>query len=388
MGVSLCESYIAKYGPLGSNLDRDGRRREKADYVRPAVSGLSYDPLKAAFLEALNLRCLCERRMNPTITSVAGLEAGHYTDRAHGTGCTVFICRGGAVGGVDVRGGSPGTRETDLLRPVHKVERVHAVLLSGGSAFGLDAASGVVAYLAERGIGVTVGPAIVPIVPAAILFDLALLSSEVCPGPKEGRAACLAASSAPMEEGSVGAGTGATVAKARGISASVKSGIGTAAMKLLDGPMVAAAVAVNAYGGVFDYRSGLLVAGPRREDGAGFDDPVELVLRGQAGEESGPLANTTIGVVATDAPLNREEANYLAIVSHDGLALTIRPCHTMRDGDTMFALATGRSQRRVDLTRLGAAAVEVTAQAVLRAVHAATGLGGIPALSEVSRGRP
>ena len=324
--------------------------------------------------------------MNPTITAVAGIEAGHYTDLTHATGCTVVICREGAVGGVDVRGGSPGTRETDLLRPMHRVDRVHAVLLGGGSAFGLDAASGVVAYLAELGIGFKVGPATIPIVSAAILFDLNLITSEVRPGPAEGLAACRAAGSGPLDEGSLGAGTGATVAKARGMDAAVKSGIGTANLTLPDGPTVAATVAVNASGGVFDHRSGRLIAGPRREDGTGFYDPVEITLRGGPDSEESPLANTTIGVVATDAPLTREEANFLAMVSHDGLALTIRPCHTMGDGDTMFALSTGRFPHAVELSRLGAAAVEVTAQAVLRAVHTATGLGGIPAASELQHG--
>ena len=324
--------------------------------------------------------------MNPTITAVAGIEAGHYTDLTHATGCTVVICRVGAVGGVDVRGGSPGTRETDLLRPMHRVDRVHAVLLGGGSAFGLDAASGVVAYLAELGIGFKVGPATIPIVSAAILFDLNLITSEVRPGPAEGLAACRAAGSGPLDEGSLGAGTGATVAKARGMDAAVKSGIGTANLTLPDGPTVAATVAVNASGGVFDHRSGRLIAGPRREDGTGFYDPVEITLRGGPDSEESPLANTTIGVVATDAPLTREEANFLAMVSHDGLALTIRPCHTMGDGDTMFALSTGRFPHAVELSRLGAAAVEVTAQAVLRAVHTATGLGGIPAASELQHG--
>jgi L-aminopeptidase/D-esterase-like protein len=324
--------------------------------------------------------------LNPTITAVAGIEAGHYTDLTHATGCTVVICREGAVGGVDVRGGSPGTRETDLLRPMHRVDRVHAVLLGGGSAFGLDAASGVVAYLAELGIGFKVGPATIPIVSAAILFDLNLITSEVRPGPAEGLAACRAAGSGPLDEGSLGAGTGATVAKARGMDAAVKSGIGTANLTLPDGPTVAATVAVNASGGVFDHRSGRLIAGPRREDGTGFYDPVEITLRGGPDSEESPLANTTIGVVATDAPLTREEANFLAMVSHDGLALTIRPCHTMGDGDTMFALSTGRFPHAVELSRLGAAAVEVTAQAVLRAVHTATGLGGIPAASELQHG--
>ncbi len=324
--------------------------------------------------------------MNRAITAVAGLEGGHYTDMAHGTGCTVFICRDGAVGGVDVRGGSPGTRETDLLRPMHRVDRVHGVLLSGGSAFGLEAAAGVVNYLSEQGIGFDAGPAVVPIVPAAILFDLNVINPRVRPGPAQGMAACKAAGSGPLEEGSVGAGTGATVAKTRGQEAAIKSGFGTASVTLPDGPTVAAAVAVNAYGGIYDHRSGKLIAGPRRPDGSGFDDPVELMLAGETSRPGLPMTNTTIGVVATDAPLTREEANYLAMASHDGLALTIRPCHTMYDGDTMFALATGRFAEQVDVSRLGAAAVEVTAQAVLRAVQTPSGLGDYPAISELNRG--
>ena len=324
--------------------------------------------------------------MNQTITAVAGLEAGHYTDLEHATGCTVFLCREGAVGGVDVRGGSPGTRETDLLRPVHRIDQVHAVVLSGGSAFGLDAASGVVAYLESQGIGFKVGtkdnPVIVPIVSSAILYDLGLITSKVRPGPEEGRNACLSASSEPMAEGSVGAGTGATVAKLGGPERGVKGGIGSAAITLSTGQTVAAAVAVNAIGGIFDYTNGQLLAGPRRADG-GFDDPVAMLLMGASNAPAGPV-NTTIGLVATDAQITKEDANYLARVSHDGLALSIRPCHTIRDGDTMFAMATGHNRSDVDLTSLGAAAVEATAQAVLRAVRQATGLGGIPSISELA----
>ena len=320
--------------------------------------------------------------MNQTITAVAGLEAGHYTDLAHATGCTVFLCREGAVGGVDVRGGSPGTRETDLLRPVHRVGQVHAVVLSGGSAFGLDAASGVMAYLESQGIGFKVGSVIVPIVSSAILFDLGLISADVRPGPEEGRSACLAAGSGPMAEGSVGAGTGATVAKLGGAERAVKGGIGSAAVTLATGQTVAAAVAVNAVGGIWDHTNGRLLAGPRRASG-GFDDPVAMLLEGGSDAPDGPV-NTTIGLVATDAQLSKEDANYLARVSHDGLALTIRPCHTVRDGDTMFAMATGHNRSPADLTALGAAAVEVTAQAVLRAVRQAAGLGGIPSISELA----
>ena len=324
--------------------------------------------------------------MNQTITAVAGLEAGHYTDLEHATGCTVFLCREGCVGGVDVRGGSPGTRETDLLRPVHRVDRVHAVVLSGGSAYGLDAASGVVAYLESQGIGYKVGtrekPVIVPIVSSAILYDLGLITSEVRPGTEEGRSACLAASSSPMTEGTVGAGTGATIAKLGGPERGLKGGIGSAAITLATGQTVAAAVAVNAVGGIWDYANGQLLAGPRRA-GGGFDDPVALLLEGGSKAPAGPV-NTTIGLVATDAELTKEDANYLARVSHDGLALAIRPCHTVRDGDTMFALSTGHSKSPVDMTTLGAAAVEVTSQAILRAVQQATGLGGIPSINELS----
>lgn len=326
--------------------------------------------------------------MNSTITAVPGLLAGHYTDAENGTGCSVFLCREGAVGGVDVRGGSPGTRETDLLRPLHRVEKVHAITLSGGSAFGLEAASGVMSCLAEQGIGLTVGPGTIPIVASAILFDLGLLNPKAHPGLDEGRAACLAADEQPLAQGSVGAGTGATVGKALGLERAVKSGIGSASLQLPSGVTVAAAVAVNAIGGVVDFQSGEILAGPRREESSGegksrFHDSVDLMLREKLTSGSPALSNTTIGVVATDAPLTKEQANFLAQVSHDGLALAIRPCHTMRDGDTMFVMATGARSEATDITILCAAAVQVTAQAVINAVKFATGLGGFPAISEL-----
>ena len=330
--------------------------------------------------------------LNTTLTAVAGLEGGHYTDRANATGCTAILCRAGAVAGVEVRGGSPGTRETDLLQPMRRMERIHGLLLSGGSAFGLDAAAGVVRYLEEQGIGLRVGPALVPIVSAAILFDLGLITAAVRPDAAAGYAAALAAGPGPVAEGSVGAGTGATVGKALGLARAVKAGIGSAALTLPGNIAVAALVAVNAYGDVFDHRNGQIMAGPRRESGSGFVRTMDWLTGKEsdaglaAAEDAGPLSNTTIGVVATDAGLTKEEANFLARISHDGLALTIRPCHTMRDGDTMFALATGQNQSAasVDLTVLGAAAVEVTAQAVLRAVATAEGLGGIPAVRELA----
>ena len=341
--------------------------------------------------------------LNSTLTAVAGLEVGHFTDPVNVTGCSVVLCRDGAVGGVDVRGGSPGTRETDLLRPGYRVDRLHAVVLSGGSAFGLDAASGVVRYLEENGIGYPAGPALVPIVSSAILFDLGVGNSRVRPGPEEGYAACLATSTGPVAQGSVGAGAGATVAKARGLERSVKSGIGSASLTLRGGATVAALVAVNAIGGIFDHRTGRLLAGPRMSAGldAGLEmeDPVEALFsqdggrldggedaREDAGGGSGVLTNTTIGVVATDAALSREAVNYLAGLSHDGLALAIRPCHTLRDGDTMFAMATGRFPGPVDPVVLGAAVVETTAAAVLNALRSATSLGGVPSLSDLGAG--
>jgi L-aminopeptidase/D-esterase-like protein len=220
-------------------------------------------------------------------------------------------------------------------------------------------------------------------VSAAILFDLGLISSEVRPGPEEGRAACRAASAAPVVEGTVGAGAGATVAKGRGREFTLKSGIGSASIRLPQGPVVAALVAVNAYGGVVDHRTGQVIAGPRAEDGRRMADPVDLLLEQVQDAPGESMSNTTIGIVATDAALTREEANHLAMLSHDGLAMTVRPCHTMRDGDTMFALATGRHVGVFDLTTLGAAAAEVTARSVIQAVRSATGLGGVPAIGEL-----
>ena len=326
------------------------------------------------------------------ITDVQGIEVGHHTDPEAATGCTVVLCRGGAVAAADVRGGAPGTRETDLLRPGNLVQRAHAVLLSGGSAYGLEAAGGVMRYLEERGIGFKMGSHVVPIVPAAILYDLNLVTHSVRPGPQEGYQACQSSSGGPVEEGSVGAGTGATVAKILGMARAVKGGVGTAAARLPGGGTVGALVAVNAYGGVVDHASGDIVAGPRKERDQGFHDPIETVLSADAGEPATPGVNTTIGVVATDLPLTVEQAYHLARISHDGLALTIRPCHTMADGDTMFALATGEGTGSTapssvrEMTRLGAAAVEVVAASVLRAVRAARGLGGVPSVGELADG--
>ena len=326
-----------------------------------------------------------------SITDVSGIEVGHYTDLEYATGCTVVLCREGAVGGVDVRGGSPGTRETDLLKPGNLVQQMHAALLTGGSAFGLAAATGVMQYLEEHGAGLKIGASTVPIVPAAVLFDLNLIAGNVRPGAEEGYIASANACSAPPAEGSVGAGTGATVAKVMGIQQAIKGGIGTASISLDKGIVVGAIVAVNSYGGVVDHTKGRLVAGPRQEMPPGMNDPVEHLLQGQHPHAASPsLTNTAIGVVATNAFLTKDQTNFLARMSHNGLALTIRPSHTIRDGDTIFAMATG-SQASVeegitDITQLGAAAVEVVAQSVLRGVRAAHGLGGVPSASEWTSG--
>ena len=341
---------------------------------------------RSAFLGGPRAALFCA--MPEAITAVPGVRVGHYTDAGNATGCTVILFEEGAVGGVDVRGAAPGTRETDLLRPGNLVERVHAIVLSGGSAYGLDAASGVMRYLEERGIGFRIGPAVVPIVPAAILFDLGLVTHSVRPGPEEGYRACEAASSDGVAEGSVGAGTGATVGKVLGMDRAVKGGLGSACLDLGDGLLVGAIVAVNAVGSVVDPKSGRALAGPRREDGKGFLDTVALMTQPgfEAAHRQVPI-NTTIGVVATNAVLTKEEANRLAMMGQDGIAIAVRPSHTMADGDVVFAAATGTVAASVDrgaFSRLGAATAEVMAQAITRAITRATGLGGIPSASELS----
>lgn len=321
------------------------------------------------------------------ITSVPGIRVGHYTDAEHGTGCTVVLCDTPAVGGVDVRGSAPGTTGTDALRPTGLVSEVHAVLLSGGSAFGLEAVAGVMRYLEERGIGLKFGGALIPIVPAAILFDLGVVTPLVRPGAREGYAACQNASR-DVQEGSVGAGTGATVGKLLGIARAVKGGIGTASLDLGQGVVVGALMAVNAVGGVHDPDTGQVVAGPRDLEGRGMLDSMALLASPDFVPRPGvPLHNTTIGVVATSARLTREQASKLAAVAHDGIAMAVRPAHTMSDGDTVFALATGAAPGPGDstgMTRLCSAAALCVARAILSGVRKATGIGGIPAVSELT----
>ncbi len=301
--------------------------------------------------------------MNNTLTAVPGIRVGHAQDGAALTGCTVILCEAGAVGGVDQRGGAPGTRETDLLRPMHRVERVHGVLLTGGSAFGLDAAGGVMRYLEERGAGFDVGVARVPIVPAAVIFDLAIGRADVRPDAALAYQACLNATTDPVVEGSVGAGTGATVGKILGMQNATKSGVGSACVEIADGLFVGAIAVVNALGDVVEPHTGEIIAGARTE--AGFADTLTVMRNFQA-LAAAPSDNTVIGVVATNAKLSKEEANKVAQMAHDGLARAIRPAHTMYDGDTIFALSTG--DVKADVNLIGAFAAEVFAEAIVRGV--------------------
>ncbi len=308
---------------------------------------------------------------------VPGVQIGHFTDARRPTGCTVVIARQGAVAGVDVRGAAPGTRETDLLHPSNLVDKVHAVLLAGGSAWGLDAASGVMRWLEENNIGLQLPYGLVPIVPAAVLFDLPVGDASVRPDAAAGYAACVAANtSAPDSlpaEGNVGAGAGALVGKLFGIHRAMKGGIGYASLTV-DGITTAALVACNALGDVVDPAKGQPIAGARTEDGKKLLNIRDAVLRGTLPQPLLPGTNTTIGVVMTDAILTKPQAHRLAQVSHDGLARAINPVHTQSDGDTLFALGTGASGKTAGMIVLATISAEVTARAVLRAIRAARGV--------------
>lgn len=331
------------------------------------------------------------KELNNAITDIPGIKVGHAQDETALTGCTVVLCEGGAVGGVDQRGGAPGTRETDAMHPMHLVNEVHAVVLAGGSAFGLDAASGAVRYLEERGVGFDVRVARVPIVPAAILFDLGIGKGDVRPDAEMGYQACLNASADPPAEGNIGAGTGATVGKILGLERAMKSGIGTASLEIGSGVKVGAIAAVNVFGDVIDPSTGKIIAGARvlqkgpEKIGKGpyFADTLyvmETLVGGtMLGFASGE--NTAIGVVATNAKLNKEQINKVAQMAQDGLARTVCPAHTMLDGDTIFSLATG--EKKADVNIVGAFAAEVFAQAILRAVRTAKPAAGLPCAAEV-----
>ncbi|GKS77591.1 P1 family peptidase [Acidovorax sp. SUPP950] len=308
-----------------------------------------------------------------SITRVAGIEVGHYTDARRPTGCTAILAREGAVGGVDVRGAAPGTRETDLLAPSNLVEKVHAIVLAGGSAWGLEAATGAVRWLEERGVGLDVAVGRLPIVPAAVLFDLLVGDMRIRPDAAAGYAACAAASRDDPAEGNVGAGTGAAVGKLFGIGRAMKGGIGTASVSL-DGITVGALIACNAVGDVVDPHTARPVAGARSEDGQRLMDTRRALLGGVPPEPVLPGTNTTIGVIATDAVLTKAQAHRLAVSGHDGLARSINPVHTQLDGDTLFTLATGATGRHAGMLVLATMAAEAVARATLRAVQAAQSL--------------
>ena len=314
--------------------------------------------------------------MASSICDVAGLKVGHFTSTRRPTGCTVVLCEQGATAGVDVRGAAPGTRETDLLAPENTVDVVHAVLLSGGSAFGLAAADGVMRWLAERGHGLKVGAACVPIVPAAVLFDLQLGDATIFPDAAAGYAACEGASCQAPMEGSVGAGTGASVGKLLGAARAMKGGIGTASV-CVNGITVGALVAVNAVGDIIDPATGRLIAGARGDDGRPIGVAMAM-LKGTRPVSPLTAAATTLAIVATDARLSKSAAKKLAQISHDGLARTIKPVHTPFDGDVVFSLATGAAGIDGDLNLLGVMAAEVVEQAVLRAIFAAAGWPELP----------
>lgn len=324
------------------------------------------------------------KAMYNAITDVPGIKVGHYTDMEAITGCTVVICEAGAVAGVDIRGSAPGTRETELLRPMNLVEKVQAILLSGGSAFGLNATGGVMQYLEEHGFGHETQVAKIPIVPTAIIFDLAIGSSSVRPGAEEGCKACLAAGNKEVAEGCVGVGTGATVGKALGMDSATKGGVGTASQEITDGIIVAALVVVNAFGDVVDPSTGKTLAAPRNPQGKGFLKSTEL-LNQVCDSKTSIVDNTTLGIVATNASLTKEQANKLAQMAQDGIARAVNPCHTMYDGDAIFTLSLG--EKACDITVLGSIAAELVANTILRAIQQAETTAGIPAIKDIVQQR-
>ena len=329
--------------------------------------------------------------MNNAITDVPGFQVGHAENRKAATGCTVILCPPGTIGGVDVRGSAAGTRQTDSLFSIHFVDEVHAVLLSGGSAFGLDASGGVMRFLEEKSIGYQTSAAKVPIVPTAIIYDLGLGESRVRPDKEMGYQACLNSESGGVREGSVGVGTGASVGKLQGIRWATKGGLGTSSIILPGGVIVAALVAVNAFGDVIDPRGGGILAGARDpQNPARFIDSAATIKRGISPQrqETG-FQNTTLGVVATNVKLSKRQIIKVAQMAQSGFARTISPVHSTVDGDLIFALSAGGLQ--ADVNAVGLMAEEVVAASITKAILAADGLGLLPAYrdlhkSEGSRG--
>jgi L-aminopeptidase/D-esterase-like protein len=319
------------------------------------------------------------------LTDIGGIKVGHHTLTERPTGCTVVLTEAGAVATVDIRGSSPGTRETALLEPTNTVQHVHGIVLAGGSAFGLAAADGVMRYLEERDIGYETPAAKVPIVPAAILYDLGIGDDpSVRPTADCGYRAAQNASDDPVIEGSVGAGSGATVGKLGGPQRAMKGGLGTTAVELPGGVLVAALMAVNAVGDILDPDTGAIIAGVRTPDGLGFANAHKMLQ--EFNTEQPPHVNTTIGVVATNASLNKTQLALVARMAHDGLARAVRPSHTPSDGDAIFAIATGQIRNSISLLQIGSAAANVTADAIVRGVRAATSLPGYPSVRDFQGG--
>lgn len=321
-----------------------------------------------------------------SITDVPGIQVGHHTLSERPTGCTVILAPPNTVGGVDQRGGAPGTAETNLLAPENMVEIVNAIVLSGGSAYGLASRDGVMTYLREKKVGYPTSGTVVPIVPAAILLDLAIGGKpDIVPTADCGyRAATAAAAGRPVDEGSVGAGAGATVGKFAGAGRGMKGGIGTASLRGDNGLIVGAIVAVNASGSIFDRRTGQPVAGVRTPDGRGLENPFDLIRRVTAPPPR-EMENTTIGVVATNARLTKAQALRVAIMAQDGLSRAIFPSHTPGDGDTLFVLATGGLDGAADVSRIGSLGAEAVSDAILNAVLKAKGLPNYPSVSDIKR---
>lgn len=349
---------------------------KRRDFTR-SLLGL---PLATAIPPMAYAAALDHTTMPPggSIADVPGIKVGQQTRKDRPTGCTVILCEAGATAGVDVRGSAPGTRETDLLAPTNQVDKVNAIVLSGGSAYGLGTATGVMRYLEEKNAGYRIGKlGVVPIVPAAILMDLGVGDFKIRPTEEDGYNACLAAKSGPIEEGNVGAGAGATIGKMFGPNFAMKSGLGTASVKIGDtGVVVGAIVAVNAVGDVIDPMNGHIVAGARSEDGKGFRDSMAAMLNGYRVIIQ-PAANTTIGCVATNAPFTKVQMTKIAQMAHDGYARAINPVHTMGDGDTIFAMSTGTASLgagHADVTAVGAIAAVVMARAIVRAAMNAASL--------------
>jgi len=322
---------------------------------------------------------------NDTLTAVEGIEVGHFTDRANNTGCTVILPEGGAVAGVDVRGGAPGTYGTDTLQPLNLVTKVHGIVLTGGSAFGLDTVTGVRRFLQEKAVGFNSGYGLVPIVCGAVIFDLGLNPSRNFPGASSGYEACMNSSNKPVEEGCVGAGTGATVGKLLRLDRAMKGGLGSCCIRGAKGLKVGALAVANPFGDVVDPLSGKILAGVRTEDGRNFSNAGKLIQKMDVLFGFPDGSNTVLGVVITNATFNKTQLTKIAQMAHDGIARCVVPSHTMYDGDTVFALSTEKLEG-FEVSIVGALAAEALALAIVRAIKKATRCGDIPASRDLVGG--